>query len=437
MEASPRHNDGVPTLVATRLLAAQPDGVLCKLAARGNIGAYDALYERYRTPLVAFVFHLLGRGGSAEDAEDIAQDAFTRAFAGIREKRVDGSFKAWLYTIARNRSYDQMRARRENVVSLDAESVAPPSAPDREQPAERAEQRAELAWLLAAMAQLPERQREALLLKEMGGLSHDRIADELGTTVSATKKLISRGRDGIDQAAATGGFGCPRRLGRDLALAAPVLPLSVSLASLGVSAGAGTAAGVAAAGAGGVAAGKVAATALTVLAVGGGAVAVEHREAAPDAAPAAQAVGIPAGVSSGDPRDRLIAGPIRTQSGDRQGGEGRGDEPLGEDRRGRGEGGDQFGDDGGRGRGRGGDDFAGRDGSGRTGGGDSRGSGRSRGGSGEDGREAEAEPPHPSESGESGDDSGGESGGHGGSENSGPSDPDSDGGGSGSDPAGD
>ncbi len=421
MEASPRHNDGVPTLVATKLLAAQPDGVLCKLAARGNIGAYDALYERYRAPLVAFVFHLLGRGGSAEDAEDIAQDAFTRAFAGIREKRVDGSFKAWLYTIARNRSYDQMRARRDNVVSLDADSVAPPSAPDREQPAERAEQRAELAWLLAAMAELPERQREALLLKEMGGLSHDRIADELGTTVSATKKLISRGRDGIDQAAATGGFGRPRRLGRDLALAAPVLPLSVSLASLGVSAGAGTAAGVAAAGAGGVAAGKVAATALTVLAVGGGAVAVEHRSTAPDAAPAAQTATAPPGVSSGDVRDPRIGVPIRRESGDRPGNEGRGDDLVGDDRRGRG-GGDELGGDGGRGRGRGGDDFPERDGAGSGGSGGSGGRGRGRGGgSGGEGREPEVESAHPAEPGDDPE-------GHGGSDDSGPSDPDPDGG---------
>lgn len=403
VEASPRHHDGASALIATRFLAAQPDAVLCRLAARGNVAAYDTLYERYRAPLVAFAFHLLGRGGSSEDAEDIAQDAFTRAFAGIREKNVDGSFKAWLYTIARNRAYDTMRARKGNVVSLDAESIAPPSAPAADQPAERAEQRAELAWLLGAVGELPERQRDALLLKEMGGLSHDRIASEMGTTVSATKKLISRGREGIDEAAASQGYGRRRHLGRDLALAAPVLPLSVSLASLGVGAGAGAgvAAGSAVAGAGGVAAGKIAATALTVVAVGGGAVAVEHKRSE---APPPQVRSIEGAMPGADRPASLLgvkARPVRADDHGR--GRGR-DDGAPDDSRGRGRGGEaEPGDDGGRNRG--------GERSGRSGGGDedSGGKGRGRGRSGGD----DDAPPAGGQQipTEAGDDSGGHSGG--------------------------
>jgi RNA polymerase sigma factor (sigma-70 family) len=268
VEASPRQPPSDHGFPAASLLALQPDAVLCRLAARGRSGAYEALYERYRAPLVAFTFHLLGRSGSAEDAEDIAQDAFTRAFAGIREKQVDGSFKAWLYTIARNRTIDVMRSRRERVASLDSDSVEPPTAPASDGPDQRAEQRAELDWLVAAVGELPERQRDALLLKELAGLSHRRIADELETTVSATKKLISRGRDGIEVAASSAGYARgSNRLGRDLALSAPVLPVSVSLAALGVTAGAG----------GSVLVGKVAATTLAVVFAGGGVVAVEQR----------------------------------------------------------------------------------------------------------------------------------------------------------------
>lgn len=275
MEASPTYEPVAQHPMATRLLTAQPDAVLCRLAARGNIGAYDALYQRYRQPIFAFVFHLIGRADATEDAEDIAQDAFTRAFASIREKSFDGSFKAWLYTIARNRTYDVMRARKQKVVSLDAEIAEPPVAPAADGPAERAEQRAEFAWLMAAVSDLPERQRDALLLREMAGLSHDQIADELGTSVSATKKLISRGRDGIGEAALAGGYGrvARRKLGHDLALAAPLVPLTATLGAMGIGAGAGTVA----AGGAAIAGGKVAATALTVLAIGGGAVAVEHK----------------------------------------------------------------------------------------------------------------------------------------------------------------
>jgi hypothetical protein len=119
------------------------------------------------------------------------------------------------------------------------------------------------------------------LLREMGGFSHERIAEELGTSVSATKKLISRGRDGVGVAAASVGYRrlSRRRMGHDLAMAAPIVPISISLASLGVTGGVvagGAAAGSAIAGGSAMIGGKAAATALTFLAIGGGAVAVEH-----------------------------------------------------------------------------------------------------------------------------------------------------------------
>lgn len=285
---------------------AQPDAVLCLLAARGNAGAYDAIYQRYRQPVYAFVFHLLGRANGADDAEDITQDVFTRAFAGIREQRVNGGFRSWLFTIARNRTFDEIRSGRQKVVSLDAEHADPPEAPEAQQPAEQAEQRAEFAWLMSAVADLPERQREALLLREMGGFSHERIAEELGTSVSATKKLISRGRDGVGAAAANVGYNrfSKRRLGHDLAMAAPIVPISITLASLGITGGVaagGAAAGGALAGGGAVIGGKTAATALTFLAIGGGAVAVEH-----DASIGRKAQSTAA-------QEQAIAGPVKTE----------------------------------------------------------------------------------------------------------------------------
>lgn len=262
-------------------MSAQPDAVLCRLAVRGRGGAYEALYLRHAASLTAFIYHLLGRSATAEDAEDIVQDAFTRAFTGIREKRTEGSFKAWLYTIARNRAIDLMRTRHENVESLDAEDSTQPQAPVTEQPAESAERRAELAWLVAAVSELPERQREALLLREMGGLSHERIAGQLGTTVSATKKLISRGRDGVEVAAIAAGHRTSRRqLGDQLALAVPVVPLTVSLASLGV--GGGTTSTL----------GKTGAALIAALALGSGLVAVELRSGSGEAVVNDAAVGL-------------------------------------------------------------------------------------------------------------------------------------------------
>lgn len=368
MEASPTYEPLSQHPSATRLMNAQPDAVLCRLAARGNVAAYDAIYQRYRQPVYAFVFHLLGRSNGAEDAEDITQDVFTRAFAGIREQRVDGAFRGWVFTIARNRTFDLIRGGRQKVVSLDAEHADPPVAPQAEEPAEQAEQRAEFAWLMTAVAELPERQREALLLREMGGFSHERIAEELGTSVSATKKLISRGRDGVGVAAASVGYQrlSRKRLGRDLAMAAPIVPISITLASLGITGGVaagGAAAGGLLAGGGAVVGGKAAATALTVLAIGGGAVAVEHETAKKQSPQEVQ-------------QRQAVAGPVRTENnadgrpgarpeaplGAVDGRRGRGsDDPTG-DRRGEGPGSGSSRDD------RSGADDSGRHGSGKSGG---------------------------------------------------------------------
>ncbi|MBJ7458350.1 MAG: RNA polymerase sigma factor [Thermoleophilaceae bacterium] len=365
MEASPTYDPLSHHPAATKLMNAQPDAVLCRLAARGNVAAYDAIYQRYRQPVYAFVFHMLGRPDGTEDAEDIAQDVFTRAFAGIREQRVDGSFRGWLFTIARNRTFDLIRGGRQKVVSLDSEHAEPPVAPQAAEPAEQAEQRAEFAWLMAAVSELPERQREALLLREMGGFSHERIAEELGTSISATKKLISRGREGVGAAAADVGYRrlSHRRLGRDLAMAAPIVPISITLASLGITGGA-AASGAVASGvlAGGSAAigGKAAATALTFIAIGGGAVAVEREVSTsqqPQSAQQRQAVAGP--VQTERAAARQIGGRHGAPLGARDDDRGRDDDPrINESGRGRD-------DDSGPGSGR--DDRGGREDSGRRG----------------------------------------------------------------------
>lgn len=253
---------------------AQPDGVLCRLARRGNTGAYDVLYRRYRQPVYAFVYHLLGSSGRTADAEDIAQDAFTKAFAAIARKNPDGSFRHWIFTIARNRTFDHLNGSKRTIALVDVEGGGePPAPPERPQTADVAENNAELEWLVGAVGELPERQREALVMKELGGLSHAEIATEMGTTVSATKKLINRGRAEVSKAAGEAGYR-PRRLGKELACAAPVLPLAAIGAGIVIPAGA--AAG------GTVAGGTAVATIFAVVAVGGGAAVSSHDRPKPN-----------------------------------------------------------------------------------------------------------------------------------------------------------
>lgn len=266
------------------MLLAQPDAVLCRLSARGNVSAYDVLFRRYRQPIHAFVFHLLGRNGSPADAEDITQEAFMSAFVAIGEKRREGSFKHWIYTIARNRTFDFVRARRPvtSTAELDDATLEMSVAGNA---SSEAENRAEFAWVVDAVATLPDRQRSALVMRELGGMSHAEIAAALETTVPATKHLINRGRASVGEAAVQNGMR-PRDISKQLALAAPVLPLaSVGLglgasgASAAVIGGAATA-GTATTASGAAIGAKFVATVMTVAALGGSAVVVERELAA-------------------------------------------------------------------------------------------------------------------------------------------------------------
>lgn len=263
MEASPQLNPRSGSFAASRLLKSQPDRVLCALALRGNDGAYETLFNRYHAAVYAFVFHVLGRNATAEDAEDIAQEAFSTAFRRLAERREGGSFKSWLFTIARNRAIDHVRMRKP--ASADVAELPLVGEPGVEA---KAESRADLAWLVTAMTDLPPRQREALVMRELGGLSYDEIASAVGTTVPGVKQLISRARGSLFDAAEGRGIKS-RGLRKELAAIVPAAPLIAGGNTLATAGIGGSAAGMA--GAGLLSGTKLAAVLLSVAAVGGGA----------------------------------------------------------------------------------------------------------------------------------------------------------------------
>ncbi len=273
MEASPQLNphggSGQRHSLPSRLLQTQPDAVLCRLARRGNAGAFEALYGRYHRGVYGFVFHLLGRGATAEDAEDIAQEAFSTAFNRLADHRPEASFRSWLYTIARNRAYDQIRTRKP--LSEDVTEFPVVSGTGTEGDAER---RANMAWLVGAMGELPERQREALVMRELGGLSYGEIASGLDTTVPGVKQLINRARGTLASAAEGEDLRPPRKLAKQLNALVPALPMAAggtAISAIGIG-GSATVAG-----AGGMSAvTKIAATVLAAAAIGGGAAGIDR-----------------------------------------------------------------------------------------------------------------------------------------------------------------
>jgi RNA polymerase sigma factor (sigma-70 family) len=162
------------------------DEQLARAAARGDVAAFEALYERHHRALLSFSRHMLG---SAHDAEDVVQHAFLAADREFRSGKPPKAVRAWLYTVARNRCVSIVRARHDEPGLPDA------GMPSTENLAAEVEQREDLRGLLADLRELPDDQRTALLLSEMGELSHPEVAKVIGVRPGKVKALVYQARE--------------------------------------------------------------------------------------------------------------------------------------------------------------------------------------------------------------------------------------------------
>jgi RNA polymerase sigma factor (sigma-70 family) len=168
-----------------RLLRLAGDQRLVEQIRRGNETAFEVAFERHGPGILAFCRHMLG---SPEEAEDAVQHTFAAAYRVLRQgDRREITLKPWLFTIARNRCVSSLRARRETPVE-DAGDVA------TEGLAEQVERRAELRRLVADVRELPDEQRAALLLTELGDLSHAEVAEVLDCEGTRVKGLVFQAR---------------------------------------------------------------------------------------------------------------------------------------------------------------------------------------------------------------------------------------------------
>jgi len=161
-----------------------------ELVARGADGdeeAFRILVGRWEQPVFAFLSRMLG---SAEDAQDLAQETFLRVFREAGRYRARGQFRSWLFRIAGNLA--RSRLRRRKIVQWIRFDPTRHDVPG-EEPADRGLEGEETRELVrAALAKLPVRQREALLLRQYQEMSHREIAEQLGTSVSAVESLLHR-----------------------------------------------------------------------------------------------------------------------------------------------------------------------------------------------------------------------------------------------------
>src|ERR671917_414619 len=179
-------------LRSRRLLALAGDERLVEQVRRDNDVAFEIVFERHGPAILAFCRHMLG---SPEEAEDAAQHAFVAAYRDLqRGAEREIALKPWLFTIARNRCLSLLRARREVPAKADALDLPEPSGAGL---AEQVEERADLRRLLADVRDLPGEQRAALLLTELGDLSHAEVADVLDCEVARVKRLVFRARSAL------------------------------------------------------------------------------------------------------------------------------------------------------------------------------------------------------------------------------------------------
>src|SRR6476646_4061163 len=170
------------------LLGVLSDDRLARRAVSGDERAFAAIFRRYHQSLYRFC---LGIVGDPQDAQDALQNTMVKVLRALpgEERRIE--LKPWLYRIAHNESIDLLRRRRETS-EIDPELVAGGAGLGEE-----VEVRERLRRLLADLDQLPDRQRGALVMRELGGLDFAEIGAALGTSAAVARQTLYEARLGL------------------------------------------------------------------------------------------------------------------------------------------------------------------------------------------------------------------------------------------------
>ena len=163
-------------------LAELDDTALVAEAAAGNRDAFDIIVERHRRVVYQVCFRFVN---NHEDASDLAQDAFVRAWKGLKNFKGQSALSTWLYRIAVNVCLNRLSAKTPVTEPIEStehfEDMRLEGAPQTLMREERA------VAVRKAIASLPTKQRATLILRTYHDMSHQQIADTLGSSVGAVK----------------------------------------------------------------------------------------------------------------------------------------------------------------------------------------------------------------------------------------------------------
>lgn len=196
----PRETKGSKPLATD--YASQDDRALAALAARGREGAYRELLTRYERPVFSLVYRMVR---DRTLAEDLAQEAFIRAFNAIQSYDPTYKFSSWLFKIANNHTIDHLRRRKLDTVSIhgapsasSAEEQARTSITlesTEEQPDKYTESRELGGHIEEAIAQLRPEYRSVVLLRHVQGYAYEEIAEAMELPLGTVKTYLHRARN--------------------------------------------------------------------------------------------------------------------------------------------------------------------------------------------------------------------------------------------------
>jgi RNA polymerase sigma factor (sigma-70 family) len=166
------------------------DDRLARRAVGGDERAFAAIFRRYHQPLYRFCLAIVG---NSEDAQDALQSTMVKVLRALPGEQREIELKPWLYRIAHNESIDLLRRRRETR-ELDVEQAATGGGL-----AEEAATRERLRRMIADMRELPERQREVLVMRELAGLEFEEIGAALGTSGAVARQTLYEARQSLHQ----------------------------------------------------------------------------------------------------------------------------------------------------------------------------------------------------------------------------------------------
>ena len=183
-----------------------PDIRLMLRVREDQAGAFEELVANYQHRLVAVMHHLIG---SADEAEDLAQEVFLRVYRSRKKYRPRSKFSTWLFTIANNLALNALRTRkRKPIVPLNVRDSGPLGPRPAEQlvkahtssPSTRIKNAELVIKIRQALEGLNERQRMAVVLNKFEDMNYNDIAEVMGLTTQAVKSLLSRARATLREA---------------------------------------------------------------------------------------------------------------------------------------------------------------------------------------------------------------------------------------------